>query len=152
MRLLVPFICALQLAVPAVGSEINAENVLRLMNEQREKRGIAPLRGDLRLEAAAIDRMRHMEEEQFWAHTAPDGTPPFLWIAPRGYRFTAAGENLARGFDSAEMLVEAWMESPGHRANILRADYFDAGISVIDGYTTGPGAGRSVVVLFARER
>lgn len=139
-------------AAPLAGGEITPESVVRLMNAERAERGLAPLRADVRLAGAAAARMTHMEEEQFWAHNAPDGTPPFVWIAPNGYRFAAAGENLARGFENAELLVASWMESPGHRANILGNAFIDCGIAVIDGYTTGPGAGKSIVVLFASER
>lgn len=143
---------ALIVAVPSAASEITPGNVLRIMNAERAKAGLQLLRSEARLDAAAADRIRHMEEEQFWAHTAPDGTAPFVWLSHRGYRYRNAGENLARGFDTAELLVEAWMESPGHRANILDPDYREAGIAVIDGYTTGPGSGRSIVILFGAER
>lgn len=137
---------------PLQASDITPESVVRLMNEERAKHGLAPLQLEPRLTAAANERMKHMEDEQFWAHNAPDGTPPFVWFAPAGYRYSTAGENLARGFENAALLVSSWMESPGHRDNILSAGYADCGISVIDGYTTGPGAGRSIVVLFATER
>ena len=136
----------------AAATDINADSVIRLMNEERAKHGLSPLRSDARLEAAAVARMRHMEEEQFWSHEAPDGTSPFVWIRPQGYSYAAAAENLARGFEDAELLVASWMESRGHRGAILGAEYADCGVAVIDGYTTGPGAGKSVVVLFGNER
>ena len=100
------------------------------------------------LDEAAADRMRHMEEESFWSHESPDGLSPFHWLDQRQYRYRTAGENLASGFETARLLVQSWMESRGHRANILSADYEDCGIAIIDGSTLGPAPGKSIVVLF----
>jgi uncharacterized protein YkwD len=61
-----------------------------------------------------------------------------------------AAENLANGFETARLLVESWMESPGHRANILGPSYSDCGIAIIEGSTKGPARGKSIVVLFGR--
>jgi uncharacterized protein YkwD len=136
------------LAAPAFASDITRESVVAAMNEQRARMTLPPLREDARLEAAAEDRMRDMEDQGYWAHEAPDGRSPFFWLRPRGYFFRAAGENLATGYESMELLIAGWMESEGHRANILSADYADCGVAVIDGGTTRRAAGRSVVVLF----
>ena len=133
----------------AMDQPINAENVLRLMNEYRAAEGLPPLREDPRLMRAAEDRMRHMEELGYWSHQSPDGMSPFVWLAARDYTYRTAGENLANGFETPQVLVESWMESPGHRANILGSQYEDVGIAIIDGSTTHPAAGKSVVVLFA---
>lgn len=132
------------------GNDITPESVLRLMNEYRQAAGLLPLRVDERLALAANDRMRHMEDEAYWGHESPDGVSPFVWLRVRNYAHAAAGENLAAGFDTAALLVSSWMESTGHRANILSHEYDDCGIAVIDGGTTGRRSGRSVVVLFAR--
>lgn len=133
-------------------NEITADNVLRLMNEYRATEGLAPLRDDQRLDLAAGDRMKHMEEESFWNHDAPNGKKPFDWLSQREYDYRAAGENLARGFETARLLVQSWMESRGHRANILSADYEDCGIAIIEGSTLGPATGKSVVVMFGSKR
>ena len=133
-------------------NEITVENVLRLMNERRALSSLPPLSADDRLMRAANDRMRHMEEESYWGHHSPDGLSPFSWVTLRSYEFRSVGENLACGFDTAAMLVEAWMESPGHRANILSKDYEDCGIAIIDGSTKGPANGKSIVVMFARQQ
>lgn len=133
-------------------NEITAENVIRLMNVERAAFGLAPLSADPRLIQAADDRMRHMEDEGFWAHQSPDGVNPFTWLRVRAYDFERAGENLAAGFETARLLVDSWMESPGHRANILSPDFADCGIAIIDGSPTGPAVGKSVVVLFGKKR
>jgi uncharacterized protein YkwD len=134
----------------ASAAEITAETVLAEMNVHRATAGLPPLRHDERLLRAADSRMRDMEELSYWAHVGPDGRSPFMTIRPQGYEFQYAGENLAAGFETAELLVQSWMESKGHRANVLSPLYQDCGVAVIDGATTGRSTGRSVVVLFAR--
>lgn len=131
-------------------NEITAENVIRLMNEYRAAEALPPLGGEKRLMLAAEDRMRHMEDEGYWAHNAPDGMRPFVWVKARNYDYRLVGENLASGFETAALLVQSWMESPGHRANIMSADYQDCGIAIIEGSTKGPARGKSIVVLFGR--
>ena len=129
---------------------ITPEAVLAQMNEYRAAEGLAPLMLSSRLTEAAGDRIKDMEEQAYWAHEAPDGSSPFRWLSVRGYQFANAGENLAAGFETAEVLVLSWMESKGHRANILSPLYQDCGIAIIEGSTTGRSVGKSVVVLFAR--
>lgn len=135
-------------ASPASAADITREAVVAAMNAARAEHHLPPLREDARLDAAAEDRMRDMEEQGYWAHRSPDGREPFVWYAPHGYRMHFAGENIAKGFETNELLMEGWMESPGHRANILSPNYEDCGIAIIDGLTTGRGPGKSVVVMF----
>ena len=142
------------LAFPAMASganEINVANVTALMNQYRAEAGLPPLRVDPSLTAAAEGRMRDMAEGEWWAHQAPDGTPPFVHI-PIDYDYAFAGENLAAGFETAGLLVSSWMESPGHRANILGANYADCGIAILEGSTKGPALGKSIVILFGRRK
>jgi uncharacterized protein YkwD len=150
MRQTLLVLLAVVLALPTLASEITRDSVLASMNAERIVQGLAPLRLDDRLDAACDDRIHDMEELQYWAHDSPDGRAPFVWLKPRGYFFQAAGENLACGFESTELLVSSWMESPGHRANIMSPDYQDCGIAIIDGSTKGRATGKSIVVLFGR--
>ena len=129
-------------------NEITPDNVLTLMNEYRAEVGLQPLRHDDRLGRAARDRMRHMEDEGYWSHESPDGLSPFVWVSLREYPYATAAENLAAGFETARLLVLSWMESPGHRANILAEQFLDVGIAIIEGSTKGPAMGKSIVVLF----
>jgi uncharacterized protein YkwD len=160
MKRIVPFALLLLLVatIPASAfavepsNEITAANVLRLMNDYRAQEGLAPLNDDDRLDQAAGDRMRHMEEESYWAHVSPEGMSPFHWLESRDYAYRAAGENLAYGFETARLLVQSWMESHGHRANILSPAYEDCGIAIIDGSTLGPATGKSIVVMFGKKR
>ena len=132
-------------------NEISAANVTALMNEYRAEAGLPPLRLDPSLTRAAEARMNDMAEGGWWSHRSPEGTSPFVHI-PLDYSYAFAAENLAAGFETTGLLVASWMESPGHRANILGVNFADCGIAVLDGSTTGPAMGRSVVVLFARRQ
>lgn len=149
--LLMLCVAAPAMAAEPFTNEITIENVISLMNEYRVANGVAPLHADNQLMKAANDRMKHMEEESYWNHQSPDGVTPFVWLKVRDYNYKIAGENLATGFETARLLVESWMESPGHRANILSTDYEDVGVSIIDGSTQGPAIGKSIVVLFAKK-
>ena len=145
---------ALLFAFPAIASDANditATNVVALMNEYRAESGLPPLRLDPSLTAAAETRMREMAEGEWWSHEAPDGTSPFVHI-PVDYDYAFAAENLAAGFDTVGLLVSSWMESPGHRKNILGINYADCGIAILEGSTKGPAMGKSVVVLFGRRK
>ncbi|HVR44148.1 MAG TPA: CAP domain-containing protein [Thermoanaerobaculia bacterium] len=145
-------------AVPAAGRAegappaITPASVLDQINVHRERSGLPPLREDFRLRHAAEDRMRDMIELAYWGHRSPEGHSPFVWMRHRGYRHERAGENLAVGFETPELLVSSWMESEGHRENILGGEYVDCGIAVIEGSTTRRTSGTSVVVIFGRER
>jgi uncharacterized protein YkwD len=136
----------------ADSNEITAENVLDVMNAYRAEASLPPLHLDASLSQAAEDRMRDMEDGGWWNHESPEGTPPFVWLARHDYDYLYAGENLAAGFETARLLVESWMESPGHRANIMGAQFSDCGIAIIEGSTKGPAMGKSIVALYARRR
>lgn len=142
----------LLVATPALASDITRASVVAAMNEYRVEHHLPPLREDMRLDAAANDRMRDMEDQGYWAHESPDGRSPFTWLAPRGYDFHYAGENLATGFETTELLVAGWMESPGHRDNILSPHFEDCGIAIIEGLPMRRASGKSIVVMFGATR
>jgi uncharacterized protein YkwD len=135
----------------AVAAEITPDTILENLNRKRTDLGLPPFRRDFRLDDAAEDRLGDMIEMRYWSHRAPDGRTPFTWMTARGYRYMRAAENLAAGFDTPSLLVDSWMESPGHRDNVIQPDFVDVGIAVLEGSTVSRSAGRSVVVLFGRE-
>jgi len=151
-RLILAVLIAVPLFASDASNEITPANVVALMNEYRADAGLPPLRIDARITRAAEDRMRDMEETGYWSHESPTGMSPFTWLAARDYTFEAAAENLASGFETARFLVASWMESHGHRDNIMSAEYEDCGVAIIDGATTGRATGKSIVVLFGRPR
>ncbi len=148
MRLPIVLAVALVVSGHAFAADITRGSVVTEMNVRRATFGLAPLREDARLDDAADDRVNDMEDQGYWAHVSPQGKEPFEWMRPRGYDYRYAGENLASGFETTEVLVDAWMESKGHRQNILSPMYRDCGVSVIDGSTTRRAAGKSIVVMF----
>ena len=105
--------------------------VVELTNIERSKVGLQPVTLDLQLADAAQNHSDDMASDDFFSHTGADGSTPVTRIADRGYDYAAAGENIAAGQTRAEQVVEGWMNSPGHRANILNESFTEIGI----GYT-----------------
>jgi uncharacterized protein YkwD len=112
------------------------QTAVHLTNAQRERHGCAPLRTDSRLRAAARDHSADMRDRGYFDHDTPTGTSPWDRIKARGYADPGA-ENIARGYHSATAVVAGWMDSPGHRANILNCDLKAVGIGVAYG-PSGP--------------
>lgn len=103
-----------------------AEQVVKLVNEEREKRNLAPLSIDKRVQTAAQVRAR--ECEQSFSHTRPNGSGFATALKEQNVSYRTAGENIAWGQRSPEEVVNAWMNSDGHRANILSAKYTSIGV------------------------
>lgn len=118
-------------------SSITPKEVIKATNEERARIGLEPLQINEQLTAAAINKGENMFAEQYWSHTAPDGTEPWTFLREAGYEYHVAGENLARDFDNTKNMVSAWMASPTHRANIVNPRYSEIGIAVIDGELQG---------------
>jgi hypothetical protein len=118
-------------------SSITPRQVVELTNQQRVELGLEPLVLNESLSQAALSKGQDMFADQYWSHTAPDGTQPWNFIRQAGYQYQVAGENLARDFSNTENMVAAWMASPTHRANIVNGKYGEIGIAVIDGTLEG---------------
>lgn len=118
-------------------SNITAGDVLSQTNQQRVDVGLDPLSSSDRLNLAAFAKAEDMFAKDYWAHVSPDGVPPWDFIRNTGYRYSIAGENLARDFDSTAPMVGAWMASPTHRDNILHPRYTETGIAVVNGRLQG---------------
>ena len=118
-------------------SNIQKQQVLEQTNIERVKLGFTEVRENAELSAAAEAKARNMFEENYWAHFAPSGKSPWDFIKASGYRFTYAGENLAKNFNASEDVVTAWMNSPSHRDNIVNPKYREIGIAVEDGILNG---------------
>ena len=118
------------------------------MNQERIAHGLRPLQINVELSLAANDRVQDMFARHYFAHVAPDGTEPFAWMEKRGYNYHEAGENLAVGYRSAASIVQGWMSSPGHRANILGTAFEDVGVAIAEGSPTDAFHGPLVVALY----
>lgn len=102
--------------------------VLRLTNQYRQQNGLASLSYDDQLAMAARSHSKNMALQDFFDHTDRDGLSPFQRISATGYRWSIAGENIAAGYSSAAAVVQGWINSPGHRANILNPNYTEIGL------------------------
>lgn len=128
-------------------ADVTSQTLIDDTNAERTKAGVAPLKINTRLSAAATLKARHMFEQQYWAHNAPDGTTPWHWLRESNYQYTYAGENLAKGFRTSGTLIGAWMNSPEHRDNLLNPSYEDVGFAVVDGRLNGE-ATKLVVAMY----
>ncbi|WP_326701472.1 sigma-70 family RNA polymerase sigma factor [Streptomyces sp. NBC_01754] len=105
-----------------------AEQVAALVNTERAKEGCEPVRVNSLLDTAASRHSADMAERDYFSHTSPDGTDPGDRITAAGYRWSTYGENIAKGQTTPAAVMEAWMNSPGHRANILNCAFREIGV------------------------
>lgn len=156
VRKIVPFVLAFALSMPLFAFDtehhdvrgMSAEALVEAMNRERVAAGLAPLRLNAALSAAADDRMHDMFTKHYFEHISPDGIDPFTWAERRGYNYREIGENLAVGYRRASDVVDGWMHSEGHRENVLGRDYEEIGIAVAEGAPRRPFAGPTVVALY----
>jgi uncharacterized protein YkwD len=107
-----------------------------LANEHRIAIGLAPLAWDARVAAVAQAHSQDMVDRGFFGHTNPDGLDPFERLTAAGIGYTYAGENIAYGFPSASSVLAAWLNSPGHRANIENPNYTHHGVGLVNTHWT----------------
>ncbi|MFD4777591.1 CAP domain-containing protein, partial [Streptomyces sp. NPDC058427] len=110
-----------------------AAQVVALVNKERGAAGCEPLKEDPQLTDAAQRHSDDMSARDFFEHTNPDGADPGQRVTDAGYRWSTYGENIARGQQTPASVMESWMNSPGHRANILNCAFKDIGIGIHQG-------------------
>ena len=108
-----------------------AAEVIRLVNEIRVQNGLAPLRENWELSRVARFKSQDMADRHYFSHTSPTYGSPFQMMQNFGIRYRAAGENLAYGQRTPQAVVNAWMHSAGHRANILNAAFTQIGVGFV---------------------
>jgi len=106
-------------------------------NEERVFTDLSSLKTNDILELAAKLKAEDMAKKGYFAHTTPEGYDPWYWLTEAGYNYAAAGENLAVNFSDSEDVVNAWMDSPGHRDNILHESFTEIGIATAKGEYKG---------------
>lgn len=111
--------------------------VVDLVNAERAEEGCDPLRTDARLQRAAAAHSADMARSGHFSHTSPDGRSPWERVQAQGYS-QPSGENIARGYDSPHEVVDAWMDSEGHRENIVNCKSQATGVGVYFGGDGGP--------------
>ncbi|BBH68517.1 hypothetical protein ACTI_52020 [Actinoplanes sp. OR16] len=116
-------------AAPAVDESVAAE-ILRLVNTERQAAGCDGLTTESRLEAAAQKHSQLQADQNTMSHQLPGEASMGDRVTAEGYRWRSVGENVAAGYTSAESVMEGWMNSPGHKANILNCGYEQLGVGL----------------------
>lgn len=117
---------------PSTGGTVSAEasQILQLVNAERAKVGAAPLTLNLDLSKVAQEKARDMADNGYFSHTSPTYGSPFDMMRQFGLKYSYAGENIAKGYTSPAAVMRGWMNSSGHRANILNPNYTQIGVGV----------------------
>lgn len=107
--------------------------VVELVNKEREAAGLSALKSDTLLTKVAVAKAKDMDENNYFDHTSPTYGSPFDMMAQFGVSYSYAGENIASGQQTPEAVMEAWMNSQGHRENILNKNYTKIGVGYVNG-------------------
>ncbi|PRO67052.1 S-layer homology domain-containing protein [Alkalicoccus urumqiensis] len=111
---------------PLYNAEVEA--VIEGTNAEREAAGLEPLGRDRAVEATAMKKAEDFHVNNYFAHESPEYGSPFDMLQADGIEYQSAGENIARGYQDPQTAVDAWMNSTGHRENILKSDYTHIGV------------------------
>lgn len=111
-----------------------AAKVVYLVNLERRQAGLKPLAIDAAVARAARLKAADMSRKQYFDHLSPTYGSPFNMLKLQKIAYRAAGENIAMGQRSPESVMKSWMNSPGHRDNILSPDFASIGVGYVDGY------------------
>ena len=114
----------------AVNFDEYRQEVLRLVNIEREKAGLGKLVLDSKLSKIATLKSEDMATNDYFSHQSPTYGSPFDMIKSFGIQYSIAGENIAKGHSNPSQVVDAWMNSPGHRENIMKARFTRLGVGI----------------------
>jgi uncharacterized protein YkwD len=142
-------VTAAQPSILGFATDVREEAVVDFTNQQRAQFGAEPLTVNRKLASAAREKAQHMFDNNYWAHVAPDGTQPWDFFRDQNYSYIYAGENLAKNFATSAGVVDGWMNSQGHRENLLNTDYTEIGIAAVNGQLEGEDT-TLVVALYGR--
>lgn len=119
--------------IPSTDSGVTAyeAEVVRLVNEERAKNGLSPLLHNWELSRVARYKSDDMRRNSYFSHTSATYGTPFQMIKNFGISYRSAGENIAKGYKTPAAVVEGWMNSSGHRANILNKSFTEIGVGYV---------------------
>lgn len=132
-------------------TDMSAGALVAGTNDQRVANGLGSLALNSTLSQAAQNKANDMAARDYWSHNTPDGQAPWTFIAAVGYSYQTAGENLAYGFTTSSGTITGWMNSPGHRANILNSSFQEVGFGIANApnyQSSGPQT--IVVAMYAK--
>ena len=123
------------LQIPQLESTVSSyeSEVIRLVNEIRQQNGLQPLAANWELSRVARYKSQDMRDNGYFSHNSPTYGTPFQMLSAFGLSYRTAGENIAKGYASPQAVVNGWMNSSGHRANILNASYTQIGVGYVSG-------------------
>ena len=123
------------LQIPQLESTVSSyeSEVIRLVNEIRQQNGLRPLAANWELSRVARYKSQDMRDNGYFSHNSPTYGTPFQMLSAFGLSYRTAGENIAKGYASPQAVVNGWMNSSGHRANILNASYMQIGVGYVSG-------------------
>jgi uncharacterized YkwD family protein/spore coat assembly protein SafA len=115
--------------IPNIDATKNVEQqVLTIVNQERAKTGLKPLQMDWELQRVARTKACDMATTGYFSHQSPDYGSPFEMMKQYGISYRTAGENIAKGQTSPQSVMDSWMNSQGHRENILKNDFTHIGV------------------------
>ncbi|QXE02469.1 CAP domain-containing protein [Terribacillus sp. DMT04] len=116
----------------AEGLSAFEQQVVELTNQERAKNGLSPLKADVELSKVARAKSQDMADNGYFDHNSPTYGSPFDMMKSFGISYKTAGENIAQGQKTPEEVVQAWMNSQGHRENIMNPDYTNIGVGYVE--------------------
>lgn len=125
--------------------------IIEASNKERIAKHLTILAVNKELSIAAQRKADDMAKNSYFAHYSPAGVSPWDWLREVGYNYVYAGENLAVHFTTLDTLMQAWMHSPSHRANIVNMHYLETGVGIAQGIRNG-APGWFVVQVFGTEQ
>lgn len=141
-----------QLGLSTVQAAVDAGTLYSLHNSNRAANGLGGLTVNNQLVTSATNKAQAMLASDCWDHYCPPGTSPWSFILNAGYEYIYAGENLGEGFTNSSTLMNAWMNSPTHRANVLSGNFTEIGIGFAYGSYQGNPNNTIVVVHFGSKQ
>ncbi len=114
-------------------ADLTKTTLIQLTNQERQAMGLTTLKENPELDQAAQQKAQDMLAQDYFSHWSPTGVSPWYWFKEAGYSYQLAGENLAIGFLDSEEVVNAWLNSPSHRANLVNSGFQETGMAVLKG-------------------
>ncbi len=134
-------------------ANLNTINIISEINKIRVANGLQPLAENPKLNIAALLKAQDMIDNDYFNHYSPSGKTPWDWFSAAKYNYKYAGENLALNFWDDKDAVQAWLDSPTHKENILNPNFKETGLAILSGTTSTTKENRTVVVqMFGTEK
>jgi uncharacterized protein YkwD len=117
----------------SLADNFSSDTVFELINKERTSKNLQPLSKNFNLQESANAKALDMSNTNYFSHISPSGKKWSQFIVDQKYDYSIAGENLAKDYSNPKTMVEAWMNSPSHKENILNNQVTETGIAVLNG-------------------